>query len=75
MSGIGTMVVSALVESAVAVSPFVIGGMVVVAAEAVRQARRFGTHGALHSALCRVGPGAGPTMVTHGGMIHLCGGN
>lgn len=51
MSGIGTMVVSALVESAVAVSPFVIGGMVVVAAEAVRQARRFGTHGALHRAL------------------------
>ena len=54
MSGIGTMVVSALVESAVDVSPFVIGGMVVVAAEAVRQARRFGTHGALHRALYAV---------------------
>ena len=38
MSGIGTMVVSALV----------------VAAEAVRQARRFGTHGALHRALYAV---------------------
>lgn len=43
MSGIGTIVISALVESAVAASPFVIGGMVVVAAEAVRQARRFGS--------------------------------
>lgn len=51
MSGIGAMVVSALVESAVSVSPFVIGGMVVVAAEAVRQARRYGTHDALHRAL------------------------
>ena len=51
MSGIGTMVISALVESAVAVSPFVIGGMLVVAAEAIRQVRRFGAHGALHRAL------------------------
>lgn len=68
MSGIGTIVISALVESAVAASPFVIGGMVAVAAEAVRQARRFGTRGP-------AGPGAGPAMVTHGGMIHLCGGN
>lgn len=50
MSGIGTIVISALVESAVAASPFVIGGMV-VAAEAVRQARRYGTHDALHRAL------------------------
>ena len=51
MSGIGTIVISALVESAVAASPFVIGGMVVVAAEAVRQTRRYGTHDALHRAL------------------------
>ena len=51
MSGIGTMVISALVESAVSVSPFVIGGMVVLTAEAVRQARRYGTHDALHRAL------------------------
>lgn len=51
MSGIGAMVVSALVESAVSVSPFVIGGMVVLTAEAVRQARRYGTHDALHRAL------------------------
>lgn len=43
--------ISALVESAVAASPFVIVGMVVVAAEAVRQARRYGTHDALHRAL------------------------
>ena len=54
MSGIGTIVISALVESAVAASPFVIGGMVAVAAEAVRQARRFGTRGALHRALYAV---------------------
>ena len=46
--------ISALVESAVAVSPFVIGGMVVATAETVRQARRFGTHGALHRALYAV---------------------
>ena len=45
------MVVSALVESAVSVSPFVIGGMVVLAAEAVRQGRKRGIHGALHRAL------------------------
>ena len=51
MSGIGAMVVSALVESAVSDSPFVIGGMVVLTAEAVRQARRYGTHDALHRAL------------------------
>ena len=51
MSGIGAMVVSALVESAVSVSPFAIGGMVVLTAEAVRQARRYGTHDALHRAL------------------------
>ena len=51
MSGIGAMVVSGLVESAVSVSPFVIGGMVVLTAEAVRQARRYGTHDALHRAL------------------------
>lgn len=54
MSGIGTIVISALVESAVAASPFVIGGMVVATAETVRQARRFGTHGALHRALYAV---------------------
>ena len=48
MSGIGAMVVSALVESAVSVSPFVIGGMGVLTAEA---ARRYGTHDALHRAL------------------------
>ena len=54
MSGMGAMVVSALLEGLVSVSPFVIGGMLVVAAEAVRQARRFGTHGALHRALYAV---------------------
>lgn len=51
MSGIGAMVVSALLESIAAVSPFVIGGMVVLAAEAVRQGRKRGIHGALHRAL------------------------
>lgn len=51
MSGIGAMVVSALLEGITAVSPFVIGGMMVVAAETIRQARRFGAHGALHRAL------------------------
>ena len=54
MSGIGTIVISALVESAVAASPFGIGGKGVVAAGAVRQDRRFGTHGALQTALYAV---------------------
>ena len=51
MSGMGAMVVSALLEGLVSFSPFVIGGMLVVAAEAIRQVRRFGAHGALHRAL------------------------
>lgn len=51
MSEIGTMMISALVESAAAVSPFVIGEICVVTAEVIRQARRYGTHGALHRAL------------------------
>lgn len=51
MSETGTMMISALVESAAAVSPFVIGEICVATAEVIRQARRYGTRGALHHAL------------------------
>lgn len=51
MSGIGGMVVSELLESTIAISPFVIGWVWVVVAEAIRQARRSGRRGALHRAL------------------------